>query len=86
MASLGPLSHEIPSPNGVVKIMQDFTKQIMGSSSLDSFKFLMTDNVQNPLSNAGPLGDAYYKVMPLINDLTKHMQGLGVWSVLGPLG
>ena len=40
----------------------------------------------NPLSSLGPLGDSFWDVMPNINDFTNHMQGLGIWSILGPLG
>jgi hypothetical protein len=41
---------------------------------------------RNPLSSYGPLGDSFWDVMPNINDFTKHMQGMGIWSILGPLG
>lgn len=39
-----------------------------------------------PLGSKGPLGDSYYSVMPHINDFAMHMQGNGIWSVLGPIG
>lgn len=41
---------------------------------------------ENPLSAAGPLGDSFWDVMPDINDFDQHMEGLGIWSILGPLG
>ncbi|KAG2382548.1 hypothetical protein C9374_005128 [Naegleria lovaniensis] len=86
LASLGPLSHEIPSPNNSWEILRKFVQQLLGSDNSDAIRFFMINNVQNPLSAAGPLGDSYFTVMPTINDFTKHMQGLGVWSILGPIG
>nr|CAG4712750.1 unnamed protein product [Naegleria fowleri] len=59
----------------------DFLASILGSSH-DG----ILSKLNNPLSDAGPLGDSFWDVMPKINDFTKHMQGLGVFSVLGPIG
>ena len=53
--------------------------QILGENTV-------LNNINNPLSSNGPLGDSFWDVMPNINDFTKHMQGLGLWSILGPLG
>ena len=76
MASLGPLSHEIPSPNNSWEILRKFVQQILGSDNVDAVRFFMVNNAQNPLSSAGPLGDSFFTVMPNINDFTKHMQGM----------
>jgi len=44
------------------------------------------DVPNGPMSAAGPLGESFWTVMPSINDMTKHMMGMGIWSVLGPIG
>ena len=56
-----------------------YLNQLIGEQKLLS-------NPRNPLSSYGPLGDSFWDVMPNINDFTKHMQGMGIWSILGPLG
>ena len=72
LGSLGPLSHDIISPNnGAIQMFQSFY-----SSMLGDLRDKIINNTQNPLSDQGPLGDSYCNVMPSINDLTKHMQGL----------
>ncbi|KAL9657475.1 hypothetical protein ABK040_016742 [Willaertia magna] len=84
LGSTGPLSHQIFSPSSLFSFIgnfQDFFKSVSGSN----MSLVLSDR-RNPLSDAGPLGPSFFNVMPVMNDFTKHMQGLGLWSVLGPIG
>ena len=47
---------------------------------------MLLSHPENPLSEKGPMGDSFWDVMRNINDFTMHMQGLGLWSILGPIG
>jgi len=72
LGSLGPMSHDIISPNnGAIQMFQSFYSNMLGN-----LRDKIINNTQNPLSDQGPLGDSYFTVMPSINDFTKHMQGL----------
>ncbi|KAL9652238.1 hypothetical protein ABK040_011898 [Willaertia magna] len=84
LGALGPISGSPFSPSAQFKFVgnfQEFFKWVSGSD-----KSLVLTNKENPLSAAGPLGDSFWDVMPSINDFTKHMQGGGLFSVLGPIG
>jgi len=82
LGPLGPIGKDLPTPKDVMDSIgnwEDFKKLVMGGVG-------PLDAPNGPLSKYGPLGSSFWDVMPYINDFTLHMQGLGIWSVLGPIG
>lgn len=87
MGSIGPISSYLWSPaNGFAwhGNFLIFLKQILGY--VQNVNYDLISYANNPLSENGPLGSSFWNIMPDINDFTRHMQGLGLFSVLGPLG
>jgi len=77
LGALGPLGTNTWNPSAWMSGIGDWSawaKSIQANTSV-------------PLSNQGPLNpEAYYHVLPSINDFGKQLQAEGLWTVLGPLG
>ncbi|RNA43483.1 Cyclic nucleotide-binding [Brachionus plicatilis] len=87
LGTIGPVSSHIWSPATEFAWHGDFfvfMTNILGH--VQNLNYDLVSHRNNPLSENGPLGSSFWNLMPKINDFTRHMQGLGLFSVLGPLG
>lgn len=82
LGMLGPVGSNIWNPSVYISGIGDW-----------SYWSETLTNLGGPLSEDGPLGptgplneNAYFHVLPAINDFGKHLQAGGLFTVLGPVG